>query len=262
MEPPVELVSTVTQNLDALANPTRANVDLVNIIHMPEWKSLLIDLVKSNQMDPWAIDIIDLAEKYLQKVKEIEGLNLRVPANCMLACAILLHLKAKKMVILPFEEEEEIVNESNTSYTQERLFDDFIPELKNPRMMREGRVSLNELVSAIENLLDNQKKYGNRFGKRLGGGDVAFHIPFSETDMQERQEKVYADILKYQDSTGLCLFSHMTKELTPVEKIFHFVPLLFLANKGKVTAWQEEFWGEIFIAVNQIEKTPRSLKPF
>lgn len=250
----MELVSTQMVDPVMPTDPVRANVDLVNIVHMPEWKSLLIDLVKSNQMDPWGIDIIDLAEKYLKKVKELEGLNLRVPANCMLACAILLHLKAKKMVILPFEEEEELVNEANAAYKQERLFDDFIPELKNPRMMREGRVSLDELVSAIENLLDNQKKYGNRFGKRLGGGDVAFHIPFSETDMQERQEKVYNKILQHKDSTGLCLFSHMTKELTPVEKIFHFVPLLFLANKGKVTAWQEEFWGEIFIAVNEIEK--------
>ena len=49
-------------------------------------------------------------------------------------------------------------DESSSSGTQERLFDDFIPELKNPRMMREGRVSLDELVSAIEDLLDNQKK--------------------------------------------------------------------------------------------------------
>lgn len=255
MQPPAELVSE--ESLDApVVSPVSGSFDLVNIVHLPEWKTLLIDLVKSNQMDPWSIDIIDLTEKYIQKVKELEGLNLRVPANCMLACAILLHLKSKKMVILPFEEEEELVNESSSSGTQERLFDDFIPELKNPRMMREGRVSLDELVSAIEDLLDNQKKYGNRFGKRLGGGDIAFQIPFSDTDMQERQEKVYTKLLKHKDSTGLCLFSHITKELTPVEKIFHFVPLLFLANKGKVTAWQEEFWGEIFIAVNEVEKTP------
>jgi chromatin segregation and condensation protein Rec8/ScpA/Scc1 (kleisin family) len=35
----------------------------------------------------------------------------------------------------------------------------------------------------------------------------------------------------------------------PLQIIQVFIPVLFLANKGKLTVWQEEFWKEIFISL-------------
>lgn len=226
------------------------NVDLMSIVHVPEWKSLLFDLVKTHQMDPWAIDITDLAEKYLAKIQALEGLNLRVPANCMLSCAILLHLKAKRMHVLPFEEEEEMEEQFKQQRLNDHILEDFVPELKSPRMLREGSVTLDELVSTIEELLTNQKKYGNKFGKRPTE-DIAFQIPFSESNMEEYQERVMKKIVEKKDSMGLCRFKEITAGLDKTEVVYHFLPLLFLCNKGKIHAWQEEFWGEIFISVNE-----------
>ena len=44
------------------------NVDLVDLIEQPAWKTILIELVKTEKMDPWSIDISQLSEKYLAKI--------------------------------------------------------------------------------------------------------------------------------------------------------------------------------------------------
>jgi len=72
-------------------------VDLVELIYTPDWKTILYDLVKSERMNPWSIDVSQLAEKYYSRIKSLTGTNLRIPANAMLCSAILLRFKAKHL---------------------------------------------------------------------------------------------------------------------------------------------------------------------
>ena len=82
------------------------DTNLVTLIDVPEWKTILLDLVSSEKMDPWNIDIVDLSEKYLKKINSMEQTDLRVPANAILASAILLRAKSKLLKIPSLEEEE------------------------------------------------------------------------------------------------------------------------------------------------------------
>ena len=43
-------------------------VDLVDLIEQPAWKSILIELVKKERMDPWEIAISHLAYKYVHRI--------------------------------------------------------------------------------------------------------------------------------------------------------------------------------------------------
>ena len=36
------------------------------------WQSIIYDLIKTEQLDPWDIDITLLADKYIEKIKELE----------------------------------------------------------------------------------------------------------------------------------------------------------------------------------------------
>ncbi|MFH0714237.1 MAG: segregation/condensation protein A [Candidatus Diapherotrites archaeon] len=223
-------------------------VDLVELIHVPDWKTILIDLIKTEQMDPWSIDISELAEKYLQKIRALEQENLRLPANAILASAILLKFKAKKLHIASIEELEELA-EAQLENGQQRLFDPFIPELRQPRMLREGKVSLEELVAGIETILQKSKRK-DLLGKSLK--NIDFMIPATTLDIEAAQEEVLKAIANNLDSTGLCRFSSITLG-KPVPKIVDsFIALLFLTNKGKINAWQDEWFGEIFISLNNI----------
>ena len=46
------------------------------------------------KIDPWNIDILDVTEKYLQRMIELKSLNLRVASRTLLFAAILCELQS------------------------------------------------------------------------------------------------------------------------------------------------------------------------
>lgn len=237
------------ESIDILAGIDTQNIELVDLIERPAWKSILIELVKSEKMDPWNIDLIELAEKYLKKINALQGKDLRIPANAILASAILLRFKARALKISSVDDEEEMFLEKKELTPEQRKeLEEMLPELRVIKSTRQGKVSLDELVNAIEKMLDKNK---DRFEKRaLGTKEVIeFKLPYADYNIDERIEQVFGEIKSKADSTGMLLFSHLVEGKKPAEIIDTFVPCLFLANKQKINIWQEEFFGEIFISL-------------
>jgi len=227
-------------------NEKQKPIDLVELIYSPDWKTILLDLVQSERMDAWNIDIAELAGKYYARIQELTGTNLRVPANAMLCSAILLRFKSKKLKISSIEEAEELLMQEQAEAAKiTKLYDNFEPFLKNPRMMREGKISLNDLVSAIEELMEKSKQKALK--KRMEMSN--FKLPESTVNIEERIGKVYDSILSSVDSTGLCLFSNLVEGKKGFEVVETFIPVLFLCNREKIAAWQDEWFGQIFIQV-------------
>ena len=234
------------------------NLDLVEIIHQPTWKTILLDLVKASKMDPWAIDVSLLADQYLKKINSLEEMSLRIPANAILCSAILLKYKSKTLKIPSIEEAEEHLTEEQLKARQRLFLSEGIPELIAPRLMREGKVSLDDLVSAIENVLISTKK------KRLMEREkerIKFEIPFAQENIEERKDNVLTLLEEHKDVEGLVLFSRLIKDKGTTELIGTFVALLFLNNEGKVNMWQDDFFGEIFIALTQNGENGESEEP-
>lgn len=226
------------------------NIDLVDLVEQPAWKTILIDLVKSEKMDPWNIDIVDLANRYLQKIQALENADLKLPANAILASAILLKLKARAVKISSIEEEDEITRE--ISEKEMALLEQNIPELRHGRQFRQGKVSLDELVESIGAILEKTKNKRNILREK----DIPdFKVVINEKDIEERIGIVMQRIQEKADSQGIARFSQLLEEKRPVEIIQVFLPILFLANKGSIRVWQESFWEEIFIALAK-EKAP------
>ena len=132
---------------------TEGNVDLVDLIEQPAWKTILIELVKTEKMDLWNIDISELADKYLQKINELEGSDLRLPANAILASAILLKFKSRILKIGSIEDEEDLIAKQKMSDEEMQMIDGLLPELKTTAKAKEGRVSLDDLVDSIESMV-------------------------------------------------------------------------------------------------------------
>lgn len=226
-----------------------AKVDLVDLIEQPAWKTILLELVRKEKMDPWAIDVAELADKYLHKIHSLEKADLRIPANAILASAILLKMKAKTIRLSSLEELEEDIEEQARKIAEQQLFSDAnIPDLLGGRMQRQGLVSIDALVSSIEEILEKTR---SKAGARLFGSDVPeFKIPFSEKNIEQKTREIWQRIQERVDSTGIVRFSHLLNEKTSMEMVSVFVPLLFLANREKIVLFQEEFWGEIFVSLN------------
>ncbi|HPM85488.1 MAG: segregation/condensation protein A [Candidatus ainarchaeum sp.] len=223
-----------------------SKMDLVDLIDQPAWKTILIDLVESEKMDPWNIDVIILCEKYLKKISELEGNNLRVPANAILACAILVKTKSKYLKISSLQEEDEKVE---LTQEQKDLMLATIPDLMSERMSREGRITLDELVMSIEDIIQrtNPKKNSSRNVPKI-------EINFDSISIEEKLDGVFDLIKQKVDSQGIVLFKDLVDSDEVDGLVDIFLPILFLMNSGKVVAYQNEFFGEIFVQL--IQKIP------
>jgi chromatin segregation and condensation protein Rec8/ScpA/Scc1 (kleisin family) len=73
----------------------------------------------------------------------------------------------------------------------------------------------------------------------------------SQFKIEDEVEKLYKKIGQLVDSQDLVTFSNIVDKKDRTKVIFTFLPLLFLANEGRVVLSQEPFFGEIFIRLMQ-----------
>jgi segregation and condensation protein A len=213
-------------------------VDLEQLVAQPTWREMLLDLVVSEKLDPWNIDLVDIASKYLERVRKLQKLDLRVPANLILAASILLRFKSDA---LHFEEEEQVVEQQ--TFIDEAQAPVEIPMLSlRTRIPRKRKVTLNELMGALEEVFEEQK---NRQEKPVIKEKMVINVP--QYDITQRMKDIYGRVKKGADASGLVTFSSLLKEKNREEIIYTLLPILHLAQDGKLSVFQEKFFGEIFI---------------
>ncbi len=210
-------------------------MDLLEVVVQPTWREFLMDLVESEEMDPWSIDIIQVADKCLERVRRLESMDLHLPANVILACSLLLRFKAEALQWKPEEPED------FTDAEAPMLIQEDIPELVvKPNLPRPRHVTLDELMSAVESVM----KEGRRV-QRIISAPVALNVELPQKTMGQRIGDVFEKAIALKDADNLVLFSELSEGRT----VDHLIPILHLVNSQKVDAWQDEVFGEIFVKV-------------
>ncbi len=240
-------------------------MDLLSVVVKPTWKEFLIELVQSKQMDPWDIDISAVAEAYLVRVRQLQSMDLRVPANVILACALLLRYKAETISFAdPIEEEY---------FEEPALIDEELPDLVyRPNRPRRRGVTLEELITAVEKVMKDGERPAIKFA-----APKELNLDLPKTDMNELMAAVYHKAHSLKDTEGVLAFSdlikadaaaidtaslngnrakvenafkHLDSAKTRGEKVvYHLLPVLHLVQDEKLHAWQNDFFGEVFIKV-------------
>lgn len=237
--------------------------DLVTLVEVPEWKSILLDLVKSEKMDPWDIDLVHLAQKYLERIKSMQSNNLYVPANALLACAILLNMKADVLRQYFVEEEEndgaedlvvdfaflddyEVISESIPGERSSKPSTP--PQVLPPARITARRVTLDELLAAMERVMKAKKSVPRRPEVEIDPIDDLLE-DMEKDDVEELIEETYQRVLDSLDSEGITTLSRIVDGKDAYSIVRRFLPILYLANEGKLNVWQEQPFDEIFISV-------------
>ena len=216
--------------------------DIEGFVQEATWKDILIELVKKNELNPWDIDIVDIVERYIDAVKKLKILDLRVPANIILAAAILLRLKSDML---------EIEEKPAEAAAEEEMLPPYVPAeglSVRLRLPPKRRVSLNELIAALEEAM-KLKEYREAQASTLAPEPV--QVIFDHADVEADAEKVFALVKNNLDGSRMVTYSLLcgaTDTDSPLLEIF--IPLLFLANKNKVLLLQETFFGEIIVSLN------------
>jgi len=62
------------------------------------WQDIIYELINSEQMDPWDIDVSLIAHKFIEAIKQLQGTDFRLSGKIILASAILLKIKSNQLL--------------------------------------------------------------------------------------------------------------------------------------------------------------------
>ena len=229
------------------------------------WQEIIYDLINSEQLDPWNVDITVLTNKYLEKIQELEE-NYFVSSKVLLAAALLLRIKSEILLNKYLKSIDEILfgRKEKKQIVMERIeLDEEIPFLipKSP-LPRFRKVTLKELVESLNKAIITENR---RIKKEVLNNrtliDASFSLPKRKFAINDKIKEIYDSLFKELDeSTGRksIKFHELINQTSKEEKIIYFTSLLHLENQKKIWLHQDEHFGDIHIWMKKIyfEKNP------
>lgn len=217
------------------------------------WQSIIYDLIKTGEMDPWDIDISLLSQKYIEIIRQMRESNLFISGKVILASAILLKIKSEKLLVegiggldrLMFPQEAESLDEF-IQEKQQLLFENPRLTIKTPQA-RKKKISVNDLISALEKALEVNERRILRHAERDEVPDIK--IPEKKIDIGELMATIFARIKNFFTKQKSLTFTELVNSNRKEDKIMTFIPLLHLSNESKIDLEQKEPFGEINIVL-------------
>lgn len=216
------------------------------------WKSIILDLVSSEQMDPWNVDISMLTDKYIERLRELKEQDLKVGGKVVLAASILLRIKSTKLVSDDMDDFDRLI--AGTDMNQEAFYDSLEQELAQgerealkeefellPRMpqARRRKVSVFDLVKALDKALEvKQRRVLQSIPPPLPLPVRKFDLGASVANLLQRLKSLFS----YKKRLT---FTDLLPTHSKQDKVYTFIPLLHLSNQQKVDLEQAEPFGEI-----------------
>jgi segregation and condensation protein A len=220
-------------------------IDLM--VSEPSWEDVIVKIVAEEGMDPWSVDIIRLSDVFLNYLKKIEELDLRIPARFILIASILLRMKSD---VLVEKREKVLIPESEKEPDDMLRILASVPPLNPPiKRIPLRNVSLDELISALRKAYDVQDRRVER--RRRIKRAVDFAIPITEEDITKRINKLLTDINQALIDVDDIEFSRLVKRWGRKEIVETLIPLLHLSQDGKINLMQNELFKEIMVKMKK-----------
>ncbi len=210
------------------------------------WRGIITDIVYSEGMNPWDIDISLLADRYIERIKALKRIDFKISGQIVVTASVLLRYKAK--FLLEDEKEDEIEDEEEISAEdiEIRENEEVLKTIDiGIRRVEKRKVTIFELVDALQDALKKEKKKI----QRTRAIKEPVRIEVEEENIDERKERIYHRIAQLSENFGRVPFSLLLNEKTALEVIRTLFAILALANEGRVNIEQEKIFGEIFISI-------------
>ncbi len=217
---------------------------LINLmISEPSWEDVIVKIIAEELMDPWSIDIVKLADVFVDHLKKMGDLDLRIPARFILIAAILLRMKSDVFVE---KEEKVLIPESEKPIDENILLLSQVPPLQPPlKRIPLGNVTMQELVSALRKAFEVQERRTER--KVRARRFVEEAVPVATEDITDRINKILSEIEGALENIDNIEFSRLVKRWKRDEIVKALIPLLYLSQEGKIEVNQPELFKEIYV---------------
>jgi len=218
------------------------------------WQEIIYDLINTEQLDPWDINITVLTDKYLEKISKFEEADFFVSSKVLLAAALLLRIKSEILLNKYIKSIDEILfgKKEEKKYALERIeLEENIPDLipRSP-MPRFRKVTLQELLESLNKAIATENRRIKKvIIKRDALRETMFSLPKRKFNIKNKIRELYENLLKHfkeNEKKKRVSFTEFVGE-NREEKIISFSPLLHLDHQKKVWLEQEQHFGEFYI---------------
>jgi len=220
----------------------------------PDWQVIIYELISSEQLDPWDIDIIHLTNKYFEKILEIEDTDYYISSKVVLAASLLLRIKSELLLNKHIRSIDEILfgKKDEEKKVEERIeIDDselpfFIPKTPLPRLRK---ITLNELMEALNKAINTESRRIKREIQLKRAFKLAqVDIPkFKKADIKDRIKELYARILTTLNKKNIEKIPFSILAGSREQKLSCFLPILHLSTSKKLWLKQTTHLDEIWI---------------
>ena len=224
----------------------------------PDWQVIIYEMVHTQQLDPWDLDLIVLTKKYFEKIELMEETDFYISSKVILAAALLLRIKSEFLLNKHLKDIDEILfgrkQEPAKPIERIEIDESELPILipKTP-MSRLRKVTLPELMIALNKAINTESRRIKREvavkrAQKLSQVDIP---KFKKINLKDRVKQFYEKILisikrPQKENLTKLTYNDLTQN-EKEEKLATFLPLLYLSNNRKLWLEQNNHLDDIWI---------------
>ena len=238
---------------------------------------VLVQMAKQGKIDPWNIDIADIADKYMLHIAESKSNNLRLSGRALFFLAVLLKLKSNILVGIdplqfepapPIDPEYDDTDDSRFNDDMYDLPDNVIPiediiqRRTSVKLNRNRIVTLKDLIRQLEFYEELDKKQALKNSLERAKRRVQSYKNMSKEDIINLAQEEYIETsVKILHENLTKIFEKEEKvelktlTLLGLDKITAYIALLFLSVKSEFDIEQDEFYSDLYVVKGAMPST-------
>ncbi len=210
------------------------------------WQEIIYDLINTEQLDPWDIDLVFLTEKFLLRIQELEESDFFVSSKVLYAAALLLRIKTEILLNDHIKSIDDILfgkKDESQKYEMEHIeLDEEIPKIvpRSP-MPRFKKVTLKELMSSLNKAITTEnRRIKKEILKKNALRESSISLPKKTRNIKDVIKEIFEKLkssLLESDKKRVSFKEFAGKDKD--EQIISFSPLLHLDHQKKIWLEQE-----------------------
>lgn len=205
--------------------------------------NVLFELHKLQKLVPWDVNIAFLLSTFLKEMEKRGNVDFRASGMALDSSATIYLMKSRLLLEL---------QEPPPTPTPAPGF--LPPPLFLPLRYELTSTTIEHLLTVLDEVLKGERvgPVGRPLGPLLPSPhEILPPVDLYLVEMEERMTQLYGFLLQLAEKGELIGFARVVTGLGKMEAIWRFIVLLFLAQEGKVSLWQEEEDSdEIYITLN------------
>jgi len=210
----------------------------------PPW-NILFELNKLDKLKPWNVNIAYLLRSFLSEMERTGKVDFRASGVALDSSALIYLMKSKLLLTL---QEPPAPPKPPPDFVPPPLFLPLRHELTS--------TTIQNLLAVLDEVLKGEKL--NRLDRVVAQPvlpsvtDLLPQFDAFLAELEARMQTLYELLCEKVKGAGIIEFSTLVKGVDHMEAVRTFILLLFLAQDGKVSLWQNEETEELYIAVGNL----------